>query len=121
MAAVLMKTSRSRGAAGFAVALCLSFAAMGPALGADATKAVTHTVAIEAVRFEPDMLTVKAGDTVVWVNKDPFPHTVTSRAGGFDSHEIAAGQSWRYTSRKAGVFPYVCTLHPTMKGTIKVE
>jgi plastocyanin len=34
---------------------------------------------------------VKAGDTVVWVNKDPFPHTVTSQAGGCDSPEIVPG------------------------------
>jgi plastocyanin len=105
----------------FAVALGLSFAGIAPADAAGAAKGATHTVVIDGVRFEPDALTVKAGDTIVWVNKDPFPHTVTSQAGGFDSREIPAGKSWRYTPTKAGMFAYVCTLHTTMKATLKVE
>jgi plastocyanin len=86
-----------------------------------AAMATTHTVAIDGVTFDPETLAVKAGDTVVWVNKDPFPHTVTSQTGGFDSHDIAPGQSWSYTTTKTGVFPYLCTLHPTMHATLKVE
>jgi plastocyanin len=66
-------------------------------------------------------LDVKAGDTIVWVNKDPFPHTATSTAGKFDSHEIAAGKSWKFTPKETGAFTYVCTLHPTMKATIRVS
>jgi plastocyanin len=58
---------------------------------------------------------------VTWINKDPFPHTVTSKEGRFDSREIAAGKSWSFTPRKAGAFAYVCTLHPTMKGVLRVE
>jgi len=80
-----------------------------------------HTVAIDGVTFDPATLAVKAGETVVWVNKDPFPHTVTSQTGGFESHAIAPGQSWSYTTTKAGVFPYLCTLHSTMHATLKVE
>ena len=66
------------------------------------------------------MLVVKRGDTVVWVNKDPFPHTVTA-AGAFDSHDIPAGASWKYVARKPGDFAYICTLHPNMKGTLTVQ
>jgi plastocyanin len=79
-----------------------------------------HTVIIEAVKYEPAEVTVKRGEAVLWVNKDPFPHTVTAK-GAFDSHDIAAGKSWRYTPRKPGRYDYVCTLHPTMKGTLVVE
>jgi plastocyanin len=78
-------------------------------------------VTIDGTRFTPDTLTVKAGDSVVWVNKDPFPHTATSRAGGFDSDEIAPGGSWTHRFRKKGEFPYICTLHRTMKATLRVE
>ena len=85
-----------------------------------ADKPATHTVVIEAVKYEPETLTVKRGDTIVWVNKDPYPHTVTAK-GAFDSHDIAAGKSWKYTARKAGEYAYICTLHPNMKGTLKVE
>jgi plastocyanin len=86
-----------------------------------AAVAATHTVAIDGVKFDPETIAIKAGDTVVWVNADPFPHTVTSQAGGFDSHDIAAGQSWSYLTTRAGVFPYICTFHPTMQATLTVE
>jgi len=87
---------------------------------AAAAKPVAHTVVIEGLKYEPETLTVKRGETVVWVNKDPFPHTVTVK-GAFDSHDIAAGKSWKFTPRKTGEYAYICTLHPNMRGTLKVE
>ncbi|WP_233528037.1 plastocyanin/azurin family copper-binding protein [Cupriavidus sp. P-10] len=75
---------------------------------------------MDGIRFEPQELTVKAGDAVVWINRDPFPHTATTKAGVFDSKTIAAGQSWKYRPIKAGVFPYGRSLHPTMEGTLRV-
>ena len=96
------------------------FAAFLLAAGATIASAATHTVVIDGLKYEPETLTAKVGDRIVWVNKDPFPHTATS-AGAFDSREIAAGKSWTYTPRKAGEYGYICTLHPTMKGTLRVE
>ncbi|MGE5142847.1 MAG: cupredoxin family copper-binding protein [Acidobacteriota bacterium] len=87
---------------------------------AGAAHAAGHTVTMDGVKFEPATITVAPGDTVTWINKDPFPHTATA-AGVFDSREIAPGKSWKWTARKAGVYDYVCTLHPTMKGTITVQ
>lgn len=86
-----------------------------------AALAATHTVTIDGVTFVPATLVVKAGETVVWVNKDPFPHTVASQTGGFASPAIEPGQSWSYTPTKPGVFPYLCTLHPTMHAMLTVE
>ena len=80
----------------------------------------THEVAIKALAYLPQTLSVKRGDVVVWTNQDPFPHTVTA-PGVFDSGSIAAGKSWRYKVKRAGTHPYVCTLHSTMKGTLQVE
>ena len=85
-----------------------------------AGKSAKHTVMIEGTKYEPETVTVKRGETVMWVNKDPFPHTVTAK-GVFDSHDISAGKSWKYIARKAGEYAYTCTLHPNMKGTLKVE
>jgi len=82
--------------------------------------AARRSIVINGVRYEPETVTIKRGDTVVWINKDPFPHTVTVK-GVFDSREIAAGKSWTYTPRKPGEYAYICTLHPNMKGTLKVE
>jgi len=104
--------------------LTLLAVALGPLLGvlgpgAAAPAPSTHTVRMEATSFQPADLAVRVGDTVVWRNEDPFPHTATSTA--FDSKVVAAGGSWRYTPRAKGAFDYVCTLHPTMKGTLRVE
>jgi len=93
--------------------------AAGPAKAARTP--VSHTVTIEAVAFTPASITVKAGDSIVWVNKDPFPHTVTSKAGGFDSLSIQPDRSWTLTPSAPGELTYICTLHPNMSGTIRVE
>ncbi len=92
------------------------FAASGVAAGPSAK----HSVTIEATSYKPERITVKKGESVTWVNKDPFPHTVTG-AGKFDSKSIAANGKWTFRTTKTGEFPYICTLHPNMKGTIKVE
>ncbi|TMH36264.1 MAG: copper-binding protein [Betaproteobacteria bacterium] len=102
-----------RSAAG---ACALVIACGGGGIGeAAAATGTAHTVVIEAVKYEPETVTVKRGETVAWVNKDPFPHTVTAK-GAFDSREIAAGKTWKFTPRKAGEYAYICTLHPTMFG-----
>jgi plastocyanin len=104
-----------------AVALGL-LASSGPASAGPAAKPKTHTVTIEGTRFEPANLTVAPGDVIVWVNKDPFPHTVTSKAGRFDSGAIAPDASWKLVARRQrGELPYVCTYHPTMTGTLRVK
>jgi plastocyanin len=103
----------------FAAALSLLLSGGGSGAAASAPK--THTVAIDGTAFGPLTLTVKAGDTIVWVNKDPFPHTVTSTSGKFDSDQIAPDRSFKYKTSGKGEFPYICRLHPTMKATFRVE
>ncbi len=68
------------------VLLCGSQCAM-----ASGPNATTHTVIIEGMQFSPAALVVKAGDKVTWINRDPFPHTVTAEGSRFDSHAIEAG------------------------------
>ena len=101
-------------------ALSVVLGTMGVATG-DQPKSATHTVTIESMRFQPAVLTVAAGDTIVWVNKDLVPHTATSKAGDFDSKEIQADKSWRHTIQTTGEFAYICTFHPTMKAMLRVE
>ena len=85
-----------------------------------AVAAKGHEVTMDGTRFIPETLTVQRGDRVVWVNKDPFPHTATAD-GAFDSGSIAAGRPWSYTAYKQGELPYVCTFHPGMKGMLVVQ
>lgn len=88
---------------------------------AASSPAIVHTVRIEAMHFQPVTLTVAPGDVVVWVNRDVVPHTATSPGeSGFDSGVIAPGKSWRYEVRDTGEHEYLCVLHPTMKGTLRV-
>ena len=85
-------------------------------------KPATHTVTIDAVSFKPATLTIKAGDSVVWVNKDVVTHTATAEgAGGFESGALASGASWKHTFKGKADFAYLCRFHPTMKGRLVVE
>jgi plastocyanin len=101
-------------------ALGLMLCTLAVSLGSQ-TKPQTHTVTIEAMRFQPEALTVASGDTIVWVNKDLVPHTATSVVGTFDSKDIQADKSWSYTIRTKGDFAYTCTFHPTMKATLRAN
>lgn len=89
-------------------------------LRAREAKPATHTVTIDATRFQPARLVVHPGDTVVWVNKDVIPHTATAK-GGFDSKVLAPGASWRLTVQAKGATGYACLSHPTMTGRVEAE
>ena len=90
------------------------------ALALDAPGPATHTVIIDASSFKPARLTVAPGDTVIWRNADIIPHTATSPVGAFDSKEILPGKSWKHVVPKKGLFDYICSLHPTMKASLRV-
>jgi plastocyanin len=101
--------------------IAVLIASTGWAAKGDPRESKTHTVTIEGMRFQPDVLAVARGDTVVWINKDLVPHTVTAPTG-LDSGTIDPGQSWRYTAgRKTGEIDYVCTFHPTMTATLRIR
>jgi plastocyanin len=109
---------RRLAAAWLMLALCC---AGSTAFAAGKSKAKMHTIVIDAMQYSPANLEVAVGDIVVWKNKDPFPHTATAEDRTFDSHSIGADRSWKYKARKKGVFPYICTLHPTMKAQLVVK
>jgi plastocyanin len=92
-----------------------------PAQTQESTASVVP-VTIRLVKYSPETIEVKAGQTVEWVNNDLTPHTVTSQGtGDLNSGSIDAGASWRHTFTQAGSFPYYCTFHPEMKGTVVVK
>lgn len=117
----MMPRHASRRILCWAAMLGLILCSLGASAVAGGRKPVTHTVTIDASRFQPEELTVKAGDTVVWVNKDLVAHTATSKTGGFDSGIIVPGKSWKYRLEQTGEFAYLCTYHPTMKATLSVN
>jgi plastocyanin len=104
-----------------AVVQAMLFASIGQAAVVVPPRPRTPPGVIEGTRFQPESLTVRAGDTNVWVNKDLFPHTATSRNSPFNSQVIAAGASWKYVAKKKGEFAYTCVFHPTMKAALIVN
>ena len=83
------------------------------------------TVEMQDFVFAPKTITIAAGTTVNWPNTGQAPHTSTSDAGLWDSGQKAAGESFSFTFREAGTFPYYCTLHGApggvgMAGTVIV-
>ena len=98
------------------IAICI---ALLPAAALAAGK--THTVRMEGIKFVPERLEVAAGDTVVWTNKDVVPHTVTASEAHVESGEIAPNKSWRFVAKRKGEMPYICRLHPGMKGLLVVK
>ena len=77
-------------------------------------------VAISGYAFTPATLSVEAGQPIVWTNKDPVPHTVTSADGLWDSGEVQPGASFTLTLDHAGAYKYHCSIHPFMQATITV-
>ncbi|HEY4518605.1 MAG TPA: plastocyanin/azurin family copper-binding protein [Candidatus Paceibacterota bacterium] len=92
-----------------------------PTPAPEPAKPTIHTVNISGFAFANANLQIKKGDSVVWVNQDSAPHTATASVGTFDTGTLNKGQSSQaVTFATAGTHSYVCTFHPSMKGTITV-
>ena len=78
-------------------------------------------VVIKDFMFSPNAVTIKAGSTVTWSNKDDEPHTVVSDAGLFRSGAMDTDESFSFTFDKPGTYHFTCSIHPRMVGTITVE
>jgi plastocyanin len=80
-----------------------------------------NAVVIQGMAFNPLTITVSAGTSITWTNKDAVAHTVTSNTGIFDSGSISTNGTFSYTFNTAGTFPYHCTVHPYMTATVIVQ
>lgn len=80
-----------------------------------------NEVFIQGSAFEPSAITVAAGTTITWTNKDGMDHTVTSNTGLFDSGSIGNNATYSHTFSTVGTFPYKCTIHPTMNASVIVK
>ena len=70
--------------------------------------------------YAPNPVTISAGGTVTWTNMDSIPHTATSDSGVFNG-ALPAGGQFSFTFPNKGSFPYHCTIHPGMVGTVVVQ
>jgi plastocyanin len=101
------------------LALVLGACGVGDASTADTTgRPDGPTVTIEDMAFEPETLTVDAGETVTWIWKDgAIGHDV---AGDDFESEVMSEGTFSHRFDEPSSYDYVCTLHPNMTGTIEV-
>lgn len=78
-------------------------------------------ITISKFEFAPAELTVSPGDTVEWSNDDVFRHTTTADSGAWSSPELRRGERFAFVPTDTGRFPYHCTAHSVMSGTIVVR
>ena len=81
----------------------------------------TADVKVDNFSFGPATLTVAVGTTVTWTNRDDTPHTVVSADSVFKSKVLDTDEKFSYTFAKPGTFPYFCSIHPKMTGTVVVR
>jgi plastocyanin len=93
----------------------------GPAASLAAAPDPATVVVAKDFMFTPASLTVKAGATVTWTNRDDEPHTVVSDTGLFRSGAIDTNESFSFRFDKPGTYHFTCTIHPRMVGTIVVQ
>ena len=91
-------------------------------MGSPAADAGASDVTVEIKDFAfGDTLEIAVGTTVTFTNLDSAPHTVTDKAGSFQSNKIDSGGSWSYTFDTAGEFDYFCEYHANMAGKVIVS
>jgi plastocyanin len=114
-----IKLAAAFGAAALAAGLFPAFGREGRAVLFAAAQ--TATVEIHNFTFSPPDLSVVAGTTVVWKNADDSPHRIADTGGGYASPALDSEDSYSHTFAAPGVYKYICSLHPYMKGTITVK
>jgi plastocyanin len=99
-----------------------------PATPASSQAPGGNAVTVQNFAFSPANLQVAKGTTVTWTNRDAAEHQVASDAAGtipagglFQSPALPDGGAYSFTFNDVGTFPYHCTIHPSMKGTITVD
>jgi plastocyanin len=103
------------------IAMLLLFAGSPSVTASNQPSAANAAVKIDNFVFGPQTLTVPVGTTVTWTNSDDIPHTSVSTEGVFKSKVLDTDEKFSYKFDKAGTYPYYCTIHPKMTGTVVVQ
>ncbi|WP_194892415.1 cupredoxin domain-containing protein [Catenulispora pinisilvae] len=92
-----------------------------PSSAPNSAPAAAAQIVIDNFAFSPANLTVHPGQAVTVVNHDSVTHTLTAAGGTFDTGDINPGKSATFTApATAGNYPYVCSIHASMHGTLTV-
>jgi len=113
---VLVAAALGAATAGMTAAVVL------PGLAQNAPQAAAGAISIDNFTFTPQTLTVKAGTTVTWTNRDDIPHGIAAENNAFaKSKALDTDDSYAFTFTTPGTYKYFCYVHPHMTGTIVVE
>jgi plastocyanin len=119
-------------AVGLTAVLASVFALPQAAFAADVNVSITVGATSKSTdAYSPNPVEVSEGDTVIWTNDDATPHTATSGSaatpdGKFGGNAetggviLVKGKTQSFTFTEEGEYPYFCTLHPNMVGTVIV-
>ena len=89
--------------------------------GGGATAEGTVEIVMKGFQFDPKEATVKVGQSVTWRNEDSAKHDAFSEKDALDTNDIDKGGTVTFQPDKAGTINYICSIHPSMKGTLVVE
>ena len=78
-------------------------------------------LSIQNLAFQPARIVVSPGTRIVWTNLDGFAHTVTSDKGIWSSSDVESRSQFARVFSTTGAFPYHCSIHPFMHGTVTVK
>jgi plastocyanin len=89
--------------------------------GHKAVASATRTVAMRNIEFQPRNITIDPGDTVRWENQESAPHNAIGEDDSFRTPVIDKGETSQHTFQRSGRYPYFCSIHAGMDGTITVR
>jgi plastocyanin len=119
--------SRSVSIAVLATAMLLGFSSLVSVYKSDAAlaqeKPSATEVKIDNFSFGPGTVTLPAGATVTWTNRDDIPHTVVSSDDSrvFKSKVLDTDEKFSFTFNHPGTYQYFCSIHPKMTGKVIVQ
>jgi plastocyanin len=109
----------------FAVLLALATAIcvlhLSPLHAIPADPAPHAEVFIDNFSFSPATLTVQAGTSITWTNRDDIPHTVVAEDKSFKSKVLDTGEKFTFTPTQPGTYGYFCSIHPKMVAKLVVQ
>lgn len=103
------------------LAIVISLVVAGFSARAQQPQQPSEHVKIDNFSFAPATITVPAGTTLTWTNRDDIPHTVVDDKKEFKSKVLDTNDEFSYTFTKSGTYSYFCSLHPKMTGKVVVQ
>ena len=78
-------------------------------------------ITIDNFTFSPTPLSIAAGTTVTWTNRDDIPHSIVCPALNVHSRALDTDESFSFRFQTEGTYDYLCGIHPHMHGQIIVR